>query len=175
MPKKKTKTLLDLKKITKPLISKLRYGLVALVLAGFIFTDILNILYLISKGEVHRAYAEPSLEKLILSVFGAELSLWSDMDVQSVFGLESDATEDQGDIQLFGFVLCLLPVLAAVVQACFRALEYYVTNVIQVQLSSAVITSHNTFTLLYSVVALVLLVDIATFFIRAWRRERKHS
>jgi hypothetical protein len=55
MPKKKTKTLLDLKKITKPLISKLRYGLVALVLAGFIFTDILNILYLISKGEVHRA------------------------------------------------------------------------------------------------------------------------
>ena len=175
MPQTKTKTLIDFKKVIKPLISKLRYGLVALILAGFIFTDILNILYLIGKGDVHRAYAEPSLEKLILSVFGAELSLWSTMNVQSVFDLDSDTTENQSDTQIFGFVLCLLPVLAAVVQACFRALEHHITNVIHVQLSSVVITSHNTFTLIYSTVALALLLDIASFFIRGWCKERKHS
>lgn len=175
MPKTKTKTFLDLKKITKPLISKLRYGLIALILSGFIFTDILNILFLISKGEVHRAYAEPSIEKLILSVFGAELSLWSAMDVQSVFGLKNDAREDQADMQLFGFILCLLPVLAAVVQSCFRALEHSISKISQLPLSSAIITSHNTFTLAYSIVALALLADIALFFIREWYKERKHS
>ncbi len=175
MPKTKTKTFLDLKKITRPLMSKLRYGFVALILSGFILADIFNIFFLISKGEVHHAYAEPSIEKLILSVFGAELSFMSGMDVQSVFGLRNDTPEVQENINRFGFILCLLPVLAAIIQACFRALDHNVAKITQFPLSSAIILLHNTFTLVYSIITLVLLADIAIFFIRAWRKERIHS
>lgn len=169
----KHKPLLNLKKLTRPLISKLRYGIVALILSVFIFFDVYNLVMLFSANQLHHVYLVPSIEKLLLSMFGAELSLWSDMDVKAVFNLDDHEVSHQGHIQLFGFALCLLPVLAAVVQACLVALDYYTANILKVHHASAVLrSSHNIFTMVYSIVILILLLDIALFFIKGWYQDR---
>ena len=170
----KYKPLLDLQTLTKPLISKLRYGLVALLLAGFLFADLYNLLYLLSHGQAHHIYHRSSIEKMILSLFGAELSMRCSLNVKTVFNLKNEDSKSHCNIQLFGFALCLLPVLTAVIQASFNALDHYLASFLQIPYSSAIIkSSHNIFTFVYSITAFLLLTDIALFFIREWYNDRK--
>mgnify|MGYP004244076119 CR=1 FL=1 len=108
------------------------------------------------------------MERLLLFMFGAGLSLWSDLDVKSIFNLKENEVYGQEHIQLFGYVLCLLPIIAEIISASIKGVASL--PMFAAESSSIFCEVHNVFMMIYSLVIIVLLADISWYFIRRYKK-----
>ena len=164
---------LDYRPIAKPLTSSIVYSALAIIILFFLVLDLVKLATIYLTDPSKEWFHEPSLEQLLLSVFGAALSMWSDLDVREIFNLNKNEAHGQEHIQLFGYLLCVLPIIIGIVSSIFKNTSK-LSKFIGVS-SKLFCDAHNAFMVLYSIFIIVLLADIAYYFARRSLRGLKQT
>ena len=107
-------------------------------------------------------YHTPALAQLLLSMFGAQLSIWTDTDMKAYFDIENMTDDDVAHVQIFAYLLCVLPMLCIVFVS---AISKWVKNMGDSYFFKGdTYAAHNLVMLLYTLAMMYILFDLVLFF-----------